>query len=163
MELETILNYILDYVPRLWLIWIFPLLYFVARVGWRVWKWKQLRDSGIKEIDRMEGFEFERYLCWLFGELGHRVENVGDTGDFGADLLTRYQGEKYVIQAKRYRGNVGVEAVQQTVGARGFYATDKAMVVTNSFYTPAAKKLAHANDIELWDRDRLIAEIHRIK
>lgn len=111
----------------------------------------------------MRGSEFEAYLCWLFEQLGHKVINVGDTGDFGADLLTKYEGEEYVVQAKRYEANVGIEAVQQTVGARGYYETDKAICVTNSEYTRAAKRLAEANAVELWDRDRLIAEVNRVK
>jgi HJR/Mrr/RecB family endonuclease len=34
-------------------------------------------------------------------------------------------------------------------------------VVTNSHFTEQAKKLARANDLELWDRQRLIEELLR--
>lgn len=37
-----------------------------------------------------------------------------------------------------------------------YYEAEKGLVVTNSTYTLNSKKLAHANDIILWDRDVLV-------
>jgi HJR/Mrr/RecB family endonuclease len=31
------------------------------------------------------------------------------------------------------------------------------MVVTNRYFTSAARRLANANGVELWDRDKLVA------
>lgn len=62
-----------------------------------------------------------------------------------------------VVQAKRYQKNVGVEAVQQVIGSMRYYDADYAMVVTNSYFTASAIKLAEANDVLLWDRDQLEA------
>ncbi|MCJ7831376.1 MAG: restriction endonuclease, partial [Dehalococcoidia bacterium] len=36
-----------------------------------------------------------------------------------------------------------------------YYSCDKAMVVTNSFFTRQAATLAHRNGVSLWDRNRL--------
>ncbi|MGN0496311.1 MAG: restriction endonuclease, partial [Lachnospiraceae bacterium] len=35
------------------------------------------------------------------------------------------------------------------------YKADKMMVVTNSYFTSAAYKLAAANDVTLWDRNSI--------
>ena len=45
-----------------------------------VWLHRQrrLHRSGINEIDRMSGLEFERYLEWLFRKLGYGVERTPD-------------------------------------------------------------------------------------
>ena len=35
----------------------------------------------------------------------------------------------------------------------------RAMVVTNRYFTSAARSLARANGVELWDRDRLVSAL----
>jgi len=52
--------------------------------------------------------------------------------------------------------NVGVEAIQQVIGAIKYYDANKGMVVTNSSFTENAYDLANSNGIELWDRKKLI-------
>lgn len=66
------------------------------------------------------------------------------------------------MQCKRYKGKVGISAVQEVLGAKGYYKADKAMVITNSYFTPNAIKLANANDVELWDRNDLINKFNLI-
>lgn len=117
-------------------------------------KW-ELSKSGIDQIDRMSGQAFEKYLEVLFEKLGYRVERTRYIGDYGADLVTRKDGVKTVIQAKRHRGKVGVKAVQEAVASKGYYGCEKAMVVTNSYYTDQARRLASSNDVVLWDRKDL--------
>ena len=73
-----------------------------------------------------------------------------------ADLILKKDGEKIVVQAKRYSNKVGIEAVQQIIGAKEYYKATKGMVVTNSFFTPNAVKLASSSNIELWDRNKLL-------
>jgi restriction system protein len=67
-----------------------------------------------------------------------------------------------VVQAKRWTKRVGVKAVQEAVAAKAMYRCTRAMVVTNSFFTDPAKRLAHENGVELWDRDRLIEALLRV-
>jgi restriction system protein len=115
----------------------------------------ELARSGIDQIDKMNGKEFEKYLEVLFEKLGFRVERTRYTGDFGADLVTAKDGVKTVIQAKRHKSKVGVKAIQEAVASKGFYGCTKAIVVTNSYFTTQAKRLAESNDVLLWDRKAL--------
>jgi restriction system protein len=119
----------------------------------------RLLRSGIVEIDRMTGSEFEAFLAVLFAKEGYAVRRVGRSGDFGGDLVLLKDGGPIVVQAKRYKGFVGVRAVQEAVGAKGYYRCDTAWVITNSRFTPAAIELARANDVELFDRDRLVKRL----
>ena len=64
-------------------------------------------------------------------------------------------GERIAVQAKRYTSTVGNYAVQEVLAAKSMYQAHRAMVVTNNYFTDAAKNLAAANQIELWDRDKL--------
>jgi restriction system protein len=65
-------------------------------------------------------------------------------------------GSKIVLQAKRYTAKVGISAVQQITAAKSYYGANTGIVVTNNYYTGNAIELAECNDIELWDRNKLI-------
>lgn len=117
---------------------------------------EKIRRSGIEEIDTMDGFQFEYYLVELFKQEGYSAIRTSDSGDFGADVILKKDGKKTVVQAKRYRSNVGIKAVQEVIGALNFYKADEAWVVSNSDYTRAAKKLAKESNVKLVDRSELI-------
>lgn len=70
-------------------------------------------------------------------------------GDYGADLVIQKADRQTVIQAKRYNSNVGDKAIQEAVAAKEYYKCNQGMVVTNSYYSQQAKKLATANRVEL--------------
>jgi restriction system protein len=116
----------------------------------------RLSSSGIYDIDKMTGSEFENRLMVLYKNLGYSVEHIGRTGDFGVDLIVSRYGKRTAIQAKRYQGNVGEDAVQQVHTGKDFYHCDEAIIVTNSFFTPMARKVADATHIKLWNRNYLI-------
>jgi restriction system protein len=120
---------------------------------------QRLLASGIAEIDQMNGQQFEERLAAHFRQQGYRVDVTPYQGDFGADLIIDRQGVRTAIQAKRWKGNVGGGAVQEIVSAKGYYKCQQAMVVTNSTFTQAARQLAAANGVTLWDRAALIREL----
>jgi restriction system protein len=117
---------------------------------------QRLIKYGIGDIDQMDGKTFEQYLEALFERMGYHVERTRYVGDYGADLITRKNGVKTVVQAKRYKRSVGLKAVQEAVAAKGMYGCTEAMVVTNSTFTRQAIELARANRVTLWNRERLI-------
>lgn len=116
----------------------------------------KIRRSGISEIDIMDGFQFEHYLVELFKSEGYSAVRTSDSGDFGADVILKKDGKKIVVQAKRYRNNVGIKAVQEVIGALNFYKAEEAWVVSNSEYTKAAKQLAQESNVKLVNRTELI-------
>ncbi len=123
----------------------------------QVKKEQQLRRSGIHEIDQMSGTKFEQYLQQLLQTQGYDVKLTPETGDYGADLVLSKQPLKIVVQAKRWNGNVGIAAVQQVIGAKAHYQANEAWVITNSYFTEAAVKLAKSNAVKLIDRQMLIS------
>lgn len=116
----------------------------------------KLFKSGIDIVDKMSREEFERFLLVHFENLGYKGKLTPLTNDYGADLILSREEEKIVVQAKRWNQKVGIEAIQQVIGAIGYYNAQKGIVVTNSYFTPNAYKLAKVNNIELWDRNKLI-------
>ncbi|NHC41057.1 hypothetical protein G6549_13865 [Bacillus sp. MM2020_1] len=117
---------------------------------------ERLRKSGIKDIDSMDGIQFEYYLKELYLSRGYAAEVTNASGDYGADLLLKKDGKKIVVQAKRYSKDVGIKAVQEVIGAKSYYKADEAWVVSNSYFTKAAKELAKKGSVMLVDRDTLI-------
>ncbi|MDM8151308.1 restriction endonuclease [Priestia megaterium] len=117
---------------------------------------KMIKRSNIKEIDVMNGAEFENYLDVLFKSIGYKTKVTPTSRDYGADLIITKNSIKIAVQAKRYSEKVGISAVQQVSGAKSYYHAQEAWVVTNNYFTEPAKKLAAANNVGLIDRDKLI-------
>ncbi|MCX6290791.1 MAG: restriction endonuclease [Bacteroidetes bacterium] len=103
------------------------------------------------EFDSMTGTEFEIHVSKVLECHNYIVTHSGKSGDQGADLIIEKDGEKIIVQAKRYSGSVGNKAVQEAIGAVGFYDCDKGWVITNSTFTKSAEALAKKNNITLID------------
>ena len=107
-------------------------------------------------IDGMEGKEFEEFCKTVLIKNGFiQVVITPGSNDFGGDITATKDGVKYVIQCKRYAGSVGEKAVQEVLGSRTIYRADVGIVLTNSQFTSSARKLAFADRIRLWDREKL--------
>ncbi|MBD8027343.1 restriction endonuclease [Ureibacillus sp. Re31] len=141
------------------------ILFLIFIISFKIWRktrgYARLRKAGIKEIDEMTGEEFEEFLGYLFQKRGYKVSYTKASSDYGADLILEDRNDIIAVQAKRYSGSVGVKAVQEIIGALKMYDATEAWVVTNSYFTRQAEKLAETNDVYLIDRDELIDIILR--
>ena len=135
------------------------LLILAIRVVPVVLKNRWLARAGLPEIDRMDGRDFEEKIAQLFRRKGYQVEVTPYVGDWGADLVIANSRRRTVVQAKRWKKRVNPRAIQEAVASKAKYNCQDAMVVTNSYFTQAAKELARANSVELWNRDRLAREL----
>lgn len=123
-----------------------------------------LMSSDISDIDIMEGYAFEEYLKTLFFYAGFKAETTPRSKDYGADLiLTEEDGNKIVVQAKRYNKTVGIKSVQEIMGAISHYKANEGFVVTSSHFSPEAETLAKENGIRLIDREELIEMYKRVQ
>jgi hypothetical protein len=109
----------------------------------------------LDDIDMMDGVEFEKFIAALFSNMGYQTEITKGSGDQGIDVIATKNGKKIGVQAKRYSGTVGNGAIQEAVAGIKYYQLDKAVVVTNNFFSFSAQQLASANSIILWDRNIL--------
>lgn len=136
---------------------------FVASIWKKVRSQQSLQRSNIHQIDDMTGIQFEEFLVQLFMKQGYRATMTKSSGDFGADLVLKGNGETIVVQAKRYKSSVGVKAVQEIIAAIRMYDANSAWVVTNSYFTKQAQTLASHNDVRLIDRDELLELIQNTR
>lgn len=109
----------------------------------------------IANADSMTGIEFEQYLQKLLTNQGYDVRMTQASGDLGVDLIASKDGDKIAVQAKRYSTNVSRRAISDAVAGMYHYDCNKAMVITNNYFSPDAVTLAEATDCILIDRDTL--------
>lgn len=107
------------------------------------------------DADNMTGREFEKFMAEVFKKRGYQVKETVTTGDYGVDLLIKKDRVTTAVQLKRYRGKVGLKAVQEAVAGMQYYKCQQAMVLTNSIFTRAAHNLAKANRCQLVSRNQL--------
>ncbi|MBI5834370.1 MAG: restriction endonuclease [Armatimonadetes bacterium] len=148
-------------LPRMW-----PILAVVVAAALlaradRLWAWWRGLQLGLDHVDALSGEDFEVWLERFYRRAGWQVRRLGGSGDFGCDLIISYGGYDTAVQAKRSSKPVGVGAVQEVVAGRQHHGCHYAMVVTNSSFTVAAVQLAQTCGVELWDRERLAAELER--
>lgn len=118
--------------------------------------------SGIRDIDYMDGFQFEEYLAYMFRANDYKVQITPERKDFGADLILKQSGKKIAVQAKRHKAKIGIKAVQEIVAAKHYYKADEAWVITNNYFTNSAKELAGSNDVRLLNRSNLIELMNKL-
>lgn len=117
---------------------------------------RKKRYYSIAYADRLDGAEFENYIARLLPLCGY--ENIRTTPashDYGVDILADLNGESVAFQCKRYASSVGLSAVQEVFTGMAFYETDRAVAVSNAYFTENARVLADAVGVDLWDRDTL--------
>jgi restriction system protein len=105
----------------------------------------------------MDGAEFEKFLNNIFIKQGYDSRVTKTSHDFGADIIIEnWDGDKRaVIQAKRYSDTVPIAAVQQVFAAMYYYDADVCLVISNSYYSGSAVKMAEKIGVFLVDRDGL--------
>lgn len=157
LHIDRNLIYILVLAVAVWLLF--------AILKKKIPRWnrrKQYRAARMFEIDRMAGKEFEAFLSIYFADLGYKVlREIGGSGDLGGDILLRSpDGEKVVVQAKRYSGKVPFRAIQEVHTAQSLYGAQRAIIITNNYFTRQTKESAQRLNIELWDRNKLIENMY---
>lgn len=123
----------------------------VSRERWH--RYHKIRN--VASVDELTGIEFETAVASLYERAGYTVRLTTASGDFGVDVLVNKGTELLAIQVKRYKGNVGVRAVQEVASGALYYKATTAIVITNSFFTKQAKELAKSLRVTLINKKRL--------
>ena len=117
---------------------------------------KKLRRNKYKDLDQMEGHDFEYFCAGLLEKRGYKdVEVTTGSRDYGVDILAKKDGISFAIQCKCYSTPVGVKAVQEAYAGRDYYDCMIGVVLTNQYFTAPAIEAAAKLKILLWDRTYL--------
>ena len=126
---------------------------------------KRLRIKKVftmSDIDNMGGVKFEYYLADILRKLGYKDVRVTEKYDLGIDIIAIKDGVTWGIQAKRYNSMVKASAVRAAYTALSHYGCERAIVVTNNYYSNPAKTLAASTSTILIDRDELARWVYEV-
>ena len=122
-------------------------------------KRRQLFDqqTSIESIRALSWQDFELLIAEAFRRQGYQVnENGGGGADGGIDLYIYRDGERVLVQCKRWKVyKVGVDKVRELYGVMTAEGANRAILVTSGVYTDEAKKFASGKPLELIDGSQL--------
>lgn len=121
-----------------------------------------INNGAMPYNDNFTGVDYELYCLKILKNNGWDATLTNGSGDQGVDIIAAKNGNKVVIQCKKYSVSVGNKAVQEISAGRKHYSANYAVVVTNSNFTKSAYQLASTNKVvllhhnDLYNLDKII-------
>lgn len=114
-------------------------------------------DQKLAQLSSLTPESFEEFVAELFEALGYDVDQVGGSGDEGADLRVSRGELRGVIQCKYHKqGVIGSPQLQKFLGTVHHTRSHKGFFVTTSTFSLSAEKFVAEHPIELIDGARLV-------
>lgn len=114
----------------------------------------------MKDIDKLEGIEFEDLIEKLISKMGFVTERTKRSFDGGIDIVAINEQPlfcgKYIIQCKRYSKSIGEPISRDLYGVVNSEHSNKGILITNSCFTKSAQKFAENKPLELINGKKLI-------
>ena len=122
-------------------------------------------DEAKTRLQGMGDYQFEEFIADLWEATGWNTEVTAKSGDRGIDIIaTRYDPvlQRQILQVKRYgeENKVGSRAIRQYGSLyQQENNIDAVIVVTSSYFTREAKRIARKLDVTLVDVDEIYSII----
>jgi hypothetical protein len=110
----------------------------------------------LDELRRLSPPRFEDEVARMFQRLGYAVQQTPYSNDQGRDAILHKNGEKYLVECKRYQGTVGRPEIQKFHSAIIFENAKRGFFVTTGDFTPGGAQYAKDLPIELINGTRLL-------
>lgn len=111
--------------------------------------------SDILNIDQLTSDQFRAYFKSLLEAKEYNIKKTEPTEHFGPLLLANVKDEKVIIKNVIAYDKVGIEELEEMPSAKEYFNTDEMLVVTNSYFSRAARNFAQENGITLFNRDEV--------
>ncbi len=94
--------------------------------------------------------EFENMVVEYLLSINYKAERTGSVGDHGVDVVGKSpNGEKIIVQCKRWRGVVGEQIIREFHGVMQHEKADKGIIITTGKFTNQAREWARGKPIDL--------------
>lgn len=137
----------------------------VALCVWALAAWLRRRRAAQllgAELQALSPDAFEERVKLLLADLGWtQLQRRGGSGDRGVDLVGTVDGQRTIVQCKRYARSVPPAMVRDLVGARSIQRADRALLVTTGTFTPQGYAEASDQPVDLWDGAELARQVRR--
>ena len=136
-------------------------------IGWIIYVFQErrIRLSDAQNLEALLALspeKFERIVAEVFKAYGHQTQVLGGSSDHGVDIIvTPNEGEKWVVQCKRYSGSVGEPIVRDLFGTMQHEVAQRAYLITTGSFTAQALEWAEGKPMVLYDGDALVTLIRR--
>lgn len=118
---------------------------------------RKIKADTIEQMRALSPQDFETLVAETYRAQGHKVEEVGSTGDHGIDLVVHTRrGEVWLVQCKKYRGKVGEPVVRDFYGALRAAEADAGAIVTTGSITEQARLWAEGKPLHLYDGEEFL-------
>ena len=111
------------------------------------------------DINRMDGYDFEKIVAELLKKMGFSVEHTAMSGDNGVDIIAYINQPiikgKYIVQCKRWNKPVGEPVIRDLYGSMLNEHATKGILITNATFSNKARQFADGKNIELIDGSTL--------
>lgn len=117
-------------------------------------------NKSLKDIDRCTESDFTIYVCEMLEGLGFanisKQKNVKDV-----DIICEKENLKYAFKCKHsISSDIGIQPIRNMIVGKNQNKCHIGVVITNSFFSQAAKDIAESNTIVLIDRNKLLEIIN---
>ena len=127
--------------------------------GFKAWQMRQRQQAFLTEhvdigwLNKLSWQAFEHQVAEVYRQEGFDVEETGGGGsDGGIDLILHRNGQKSVVQCKRWKTyKVGVQPIRELFGVMAAERADRAIFITSGIYTNEALQFAEGKPLELVD------------
>jgi len=108
-----------------------------------------------KKIDKMNGYQFERFVATGLKTIGFNTGVTKSSGDFGIDVIAKKKDKVIGIQVKHYNIKVGYDAVKEAYSGGDYWNCNEYWVITssNKGFTKQAIEGAKKLNIKLYNID----------
>jgi hypothetical protein len=115
-------------------------------------------------LECLSGEEFERFMKWLFGELGYEIQFVF-ADNLAVGFVALKDGEKFAVQTIKVPLNLKAQnlVVLKSNEAKLTNGCSRSIVVVTSCFSQTAALDAQNLAVELWDRETLAEKIDEVK
>lgn len=107
----------------------------------------------LAELETLTPRGFETYIADVRRAQGYASKLTKKNGDGGIDIISMKDGDRELLQAKRYtQQNVGIETVQRTAGLLvddEFDASEVGIITTSGFTKAATQRANQINNLKL--------------
>lgn len=136
------------------------LVWVIGRIQEEQWK----ERAGLGGLGAMTEAQFESWVESLFTGLGYKLEPARGRESLGVDwILIDSYGYRTAVQIRRWRQDVGPEAIEQIVGGAVFHRCDDRLVITTASFTNEAKRLGRQTETRLWGIRELAGAMEQVR
>lgn len=121
-------------------------------------------QTNINQVDGLTPYEFEEWVARFLRIAGYKAHATKKSGDYGVDVLAEKDNISIAIQVKKFTKPVGIKAIQEVISGMDYYNCYEGWVITTApYFTQAAKNLAKARNIKLYNKNDLTILLYKLQ